>query len=120
MESSKAAGAKEAVSTMMFYYLSSLIGTQEDPKQYIAGELGNMIGLTEDQIAYVRSTINTDNKIISSLQTSIDLLNNMLESKKIDIDSMNIVIEIMKTLKAECTKAITKYIGEESDDMEES
>ncbi len=120
MENSRAAGAKAAVSTMMFYYLSALIGIQEDPKQYIAGELGSMIELTEDQIAYVRSTINTDNKVISSLQTSIDLLNKMLESKKIDVDSMNIVIEIIKTLKAECTEAITKYIGEKSDDMEES
>ena len=39
MENLKAEGAKNAVQTMLFYYISSLIGTVEDPKQYIVNQI---------------------------------------------------------------------------------
>ena len=45
MEDNKMSGAKNGLQTMLFYYLYSLIGNVEDPKQYIATEIGKMIDL---------------------------------------------------------------------------
>ena len=59
MEDNKISGAKNALQTMLFYYLYSLIDNVEDPKQYIATELGKMINLSEEHIQYVKLDVAT-------------------------------------------------------------
>lgn len=109
MENSKISGAKNGVQTMMFYYLSSLIGTVEDPKQYIATELGKMIDLSEEQIQYVKMNIANDNKMLDNLSSSIGLLENIEKTGKLDLESIKIVKGILEIMKSQCSKTLEDY-----------
>lgn len=115
MENNKISGAKHGVQTMMFYYLSSLIGTVEDPKQHIATELGKMIDLSEEQIQYVKMNIANDNKMLDNLSSSISLLENIEKTGKLDLESIKIVKGILEIMKSQCKKTLEEYteiIGE--------
>ena len=82
MEDNKMSGAKNGLQTMLFYYLYSLIGNVEDPKQYIATEMGKMIDLSEEQIQYVEMNIANDNKLLENLSSSIRLLDNIEKTNR--------------------------------------
>ena len=99
---SKILGAKQGVQTMMYYYLSALIGTTEDPKQYIATELGKMIDLSEEQIQYVKMNVANDNKMLDNLSSSIALLESMEKTGKLDLESVGIVKQILEIMKQQC------------------
>lgn len=116
MEDGRALGARQGVQTMLFYYLSSLVGTTKDPKQYIAGELAKMIDLSEDQLAYVRMSLATENKVLDSLSSSIDLLSLMEKSGKLDLDSVAIIKSVLLNLQTECKKALDQYIEDQEDE----
>lgn len=109
MIDSKISGAKHSVQTMMFYYLSSLIGIVEDPKQYIATELGKMIDLSEEQIQYVKMNIANDNKILDNLSSSIALLENIEKTGKLDLESIDIVKKILSIMKDQCEYTLKEY-----------
>ncbi len=116
MENNKISGAKQGVQTMMFYYLSSLIGSVEDPKRHIATELGKMIDLSEEQIQYVQMSIANDNKMLDNLSSSIALLENMEKTGKLDLESIGIVKGILTIMKDQCENALEKFteiVGEE-------
>lgn len=97
MEDNKISGAKNALQTMLFYYLYSLIDNVEDPKQYIATELGKMINLSEEQIQYVKLDVATNN-LLENLSYSISLLEHIEKTGKLDIQSIKIVKDILKIL----------------------
>lgn len=114
MEDNKINGAKNGVQTMLFYYLSSLIGTVEDPKQYIATEMGKMIDLSEEQIQYVKMDIANENKLIENLSSAISLLENMEKTGKPDFESIKIVRSILEIMKTQGEKAIKEYMGDDN------
>lgn len=109
MENSKVAGARQGVQTMLFYYLSALMSTVKDPKQYIATELGEMIDLSEEQIRYVQMSIKNESKILDNLSSSIALLENIEKTGKLDLESIGIVKNILSILKNQCQDALDKY-----------
>lgn len=119
---SKITGAKNSVQTMLFYYLSAVIGTVEDPKQYIATELGKMIDLSEEQLQYVLMSIQNENKIVDNLSSSISLLENIEKTKELDLESINIVKQILIIMKEQCKEALDNYtksiVTEEEEEYE--
>ena len=108
MENSKEFGAKQAVQTLMFYYLSSLIGKVDDPKQVIASELGAMIGLSENQIQYVHMGIK-NNEVIENFNSCIRLLDTMKDRDSFDLDSVKIIKSILTIMKQECETALKDF-----------
>ena len=112
MEDNKMSGAKNGLQTMLFYYLYSLIGNVEDPKQYIATEIGKMIDLSEEQIQYVEMNIANDNKLLENLSSSIRLLNNIEKTGKLDMESIKIVKGILEIMENQCKEIL--------DDMEDA
>ena len=106
MEDNKISGAKNGLQTMLFYYLYSLIGNVEDPKQYIATEMGKMINLSEEQIQYVKMNVTNDNKLLENLSSSICLLDNIEKTGKLDIESIKIVKGILEIMKNQCEKIL--------------
>lgn len=113
MEDSKILGAKTGVQNMLFYYLTALINNGiKDPKQRIATEIGDMINLSEEQVAYVKGNIALENKILESISSSIGLLSNMEKTEQIDIESIHIVISLLDMIKTACSKAIKMQEGD--------
>ena len=106
---SRRLGAKNSVQTMMFYYLSTLIGEVEDPKQYMATEMSQMIDLSEEQIQYVKMNISNDNKMLDNLSSSISLLENIEKTKELDLESITIVKNILTIMKEQCQKTLDEY-----------
>ena len=102
-------GAKKGAETMLFYYLESLIGTVDDPKQVVATELGPMIDLSEAQIQYVKMSIANDNKMLDNLSCSIDLLKAMENTKEIDLESINIIRNILEIMHGQCKQSLDDY-----------
>lgn len=113
MEDNKIAGGRHGVQTMLFYYLSSLMGTVEDPKQFIATEISKMIDLSEEQVQYVKMNIANDNKLVENLSSSIALLKNMEETGKADFESIKIVRGILEIMKTQSEEAIKEYMGDD-------
>lgn len=109
MENNKISGARQGVQTMMFYYFSSLIGAVEDPKQYIATEMGKMIDLSEEQIQYVKMSIANDNKMLDNLSSSIALLENIEKTGKLDLESIGIIKGILTIMKEQCNKVLNEF-----------
>lgn len=112
MEDNKMSGAKNGLQTMLFYYLYSLVGNVDDPKQYIATELGKMIDLSEEQVQYIKLNIANDNKLLENLSSSISLLDNIEKTGKLDIESIRIVKGILEIMKKQCIEIL--------DDMEDA
>lgn len=112
MEDNKMSGAKNGLQTMLFYYLYSLIGNVEDPKQHIATEISKMIDLSEEQIQYVEMNIANDNKLLENLSSSIRLLDNIEKTGKLDMESIKIVKGILEIMKNQCKEIL--------DDMEDA
>lgn len=112
MEDNKMSGAKNGLQTMLFYYLYSLVGNVDDPKQYIATELGKMIDLSEEQVQYIKLNIANDNKLLENLSSSISLLDNIEKTGKLDIESIKIVKGILEIMKKQCVEIL--------DDMEDA
>lgn len=112
MEDNKMSGAKNGLQTMLFYYLYSLIGNVEDPKQHIATEISKMIDLSEEQIQYVEMNIVNDNKLLENLSSSIRLLDNIEKTGKLDMESIKIVKGILEIMKNQCKEIL--------DDMEDA
>ena len=110
MEGSKISGAKHGVQTMLYYYLSSLIGTTPDPKQVIATELGAMIDLSEEQIQYVKMSIAHDNKMLENLSSCVALLSNIEKTGELDLQSIGIVRKILEVMQSQCKIALDEYI----------
>ena len=106
MEDNKMSGAKNGLQTMLFYYLYSLIGNVEDPKQYIATEMGKMIDLSEEQIQYVEMNIANDNKLLENLSSSIRLLDNIEKTGKLDMESIKIVKGILEIMENQCKEIL--------------
>ena len=106
MEDNKISGAKNGLQTMLFYYLYSLIGNVEDPKQYIATEMGKMINLSEEQIQYVKMNVANDNKLLENLSSSICLLDNIEKTGKLDMESIKIVKGILEIMENQCKEIL--------------
>ena len=106
MEDNKISGAKNGLQTMLFYYLYSLIGNVEDPKQYIITEMGKMIDLSEEQIQYVEMNIANDNKLLENLSSSIRLLDNIEKTGKLDMESIKIVKGILEIMENQCKEIL--------------
>lgn len=113
MEDGRLAGAKAGIQNMLFYYLTALVDNGiDDPKQYIATEIGKMINLSEEQVMYVKGNVALENKFLESLSSSINLLANIEKNKKLDIESINISIGLLKEIQRKCTKVLE---GQEND-----
>ena len=109
MKDSKISGAKQGVQTMLYYYLSSLIGTVPDPKQVIATELGTMIDLSEEQIQYVKMSIAHDNKMLENLSSCVALLSNIEKTGKLDLQSIEIVRKMLEVMTSQCQATLKEY-----------
>lgn len=118
MEDAKISGAKQAVQTMLFYYLTTLIGVIDDPKQYIASEMADMIDLSEDQARFVSMHIGTNAKVMESLTSSISLLEVMEKNNQYDANSVHIVKGLLTALKEEGQVALDRYIQKEEDEKD--
>ena len=119
MSDSKENGAKIGVQNMLYYYLSSIIETVEDPKQFIASEMGAMIDLSEEQIQYVKMNTSSNNKMLENLSSSIDLLVNIEKTKTLDLESIAIVRQILELMKKQCEDSLRKHttlLEEEEDE----
>lgn len=116
MEDAQLKGAEQAVQNMLFYYFTALEKTIEDPKQYIATRLPDMINLSEDQALFVKSNISTKSKVITGLTSSIELLNNMKKSNQYDANAMDIVIKLLTAIKTECEKTLELFTVKEDTD----
>lgn len=108
-DNKKVSGAKQSVQTMLFYYLSSIIGTVPDPKQYIATELGKMIDLSEEQIRYVQMNIKNESKMLDNLSSSVQLLESIEKTGKLDLESINIVKQILLLMQEQCRTALDNF-----------
>lgn len=109
MEDNRISGAKHSVQTMLFYYLSSVIGTVPDPKQYIATEMGKMIDLSEEQIQYVKMSVANNNKMLDNLSSSIALLDNIEKTGVLDLESIGIVNGVLKLMKSQCENTLKEF-----------
>lgn len=90
-------GAESAVKKMLLYYASSLQSSGvEDIKQYIATKLIDIIPFTKDQLDFIQTNLNSDNKIIENLKMSISLLKNIEKTNQLDIDSVKIVRQVLE------------------------
>ena len=119
MEDAKISGAKQAVQTMLFYYLTTLIGVYKDPKQYIASEMAEMIDLSEDQARFVSMHIGTNGKVMESLTSSISLLEGMEKTGQFDANSVHIVKGMLTALREEGQIALDRYIEKEEEDKQD-
>ncbi len=106
----KIVGAKNGVQTMLYYYLSSLIGQVEDPKQVIASEIGAMIDFSEAQAQYIAMDVKSNNKMLDNLTCSIDLLKSMEQAKEFDLDSIKIITGILEIMKKQCEETLEKFV----------
>lgn len=105
----KIVGARKGVETMLYYYLSSLIGNVEDPKQVIATELGTLINLSEEQVQYVKMNVANNNKALENLSCCIDLLKSMEQSGELDMTSIKLVKDILEIMHGQCQQATNEY-----------
>jgi hypothetical protein len=106
-----------AVVDMLFYHYYSLIKQGvEDPKQIIATELPELIGLSEEQIQYVKINTLQQNKLIENLDSSIELLSSMEESKTLDMESIKIVKGILQIMKKNAEEPLQSVFGKEEQD----
>lgn len=108
MDNSRMNGAKAGVQTMMYYFLLAAMEQEEDPKQYIATELGKMIDLSEEQIQYVQLSINNESKLMDNLKLCIQLLEPMKDTNTVDLESIKIVKEILVLIKDQCKDTLNK------------
>lgn len=109
-------GARMGVETMLYYYYTAIIGKVKDPKQYMASRMPVMIDLTDEQATYVGATISSDNAVMTSLTTSIELLKTMQDSKELDEESLSLVIGILESVQLNCTDALNMFLEKEDDD----
>lgn len=116
MEDAKILGAKQAVQTMLFYYLTTLIGVFDDPKRHIASEMADMIDLSEDQARFVSMHIGTNGKVMESLTSSISLLEGMEKEGRFDANTVHIVKGLLTALKEVGETALNRYVTEEDKD----
>lgn len=106
-----------AVVDMLFYHYYALIKQGvEDPKQVIATELPKLIGLSEEQIQYVKINTLQENKLIENLDSSIKLLSSIEESKSLDMDSIKIVKGILKIIRKNAEEPLRNVFEKEDND----
>lgn len=92
-------GAEFAVKKMLMYYVSALqsVGVT-DVRQHIATRIGDMIGLSEEQLQFVLANFHAENKLVENLNNSIQLLQKMKKEDKLDIESLDIVIQVLSLI----------------------
>lgn len=124
MEDNKVLNAQQAVQTMLCYYLTSLIPNVDDPKQYIATKLGEMINFSEDQIRYVQMNVHRDGKLKENLSSSIQLLESIEKTGVLDLESIKIVRQVLQILLEDCNTALDTFgvieDGQYDDDIEDN
>lgn len=92
-------GAKEGVKNMLYYYIDSLIGEGiEDPKEYIAKEIGDMINLSYEQVQYINSTLSDSISLSDNVEMCIKLLISMEKKKELDLESIVIVRKTLEII----------------------
>lgn len=100
MLKSRLEASKGAVQNMLFYYITTLMDCGvADPKQKIASEICEMIDLSAEQAAFVKSNIALNSKILEGLLSSISLLEEMEKAGQIDKESINIVISLLSAIR---------------------
>lgn len=96
-------GAENAVKKMLFYYISALESSGvEDVKQYVATQISKLIDLSEEQYRFVIANLNSDSKIIDSLNNCIVLLEDMENNKKLDLQSISIIKNALNAMVNDC------------------
>lgn len=96
---SELTGAENAIRKMLLYYVSALhdLGV-EDVKGYVVQHLSEMIDFSEDQYNFIKDNLSNDNKIVESINLSIELLKNIEETKEIDFESISIVTKTLEKI----------------------
>lgn len=108
MENLKLHGAKNALSSMLFYYVYAL--KEEgyvDPKQIASEEVGKMISLADEQTQFVIEDSKSKGKLSESISLSIQLLSDMERNKQYDEESISIVKGVLLSI----TESVEKYGG---------
>lgn len=110
---SRIEGAKNALSSMLFYYIYALKESGcEDPKQTASEEIGKMIGLADEQTQFVIEDAKHSYKLSENMGLAIELLNNMEKAKKYDAETVGIVKNVIAAFK-ESLQSVTETGGDE-------
>lgn len=105
-ESTKLYGAKNALGSMLFYYMYALREEgYADPKQAASEEIGKMISLADEQARFVIEDAKADGKLSESTSLAVQLLSNMEDSRQYDGESVGIVKGVLMSI----AESIEKY-----------
>lgn len=89
MENQRVNGAKNALSSMLFYYIYALKEAgYTDPKQEASEEIGKMISLADEQAHLVSEDAKLHGKLSESVELAVKLLSDM---HKYDEESISII-----------------------------
>ena len=103
-------GARSNVKTMLYYYIVALMEAgDQDPKETIASQIADMIGLSEDQVAFVKDKMTQRTTLEQQLECAIELLHAIEKSKKLDIESVRIVRKLLASILDSYKEAIRKF-----------
>ena len=81
----------------------------QDPKETIASQIADMIGLSEDQVAFVKDKMTQRTTLEQQLECAIELLHAIEKSKKLDIESVRIVRKLLASILDSYKEAIRKF-----------
>lgn len=113
-------GARNNVRTMLYYYIVALVEAGDpNPKETITKQIGDMIGLAEDQIAFVEDKLTSRTTMDQQLECAVELLQAIEKSKKLDMESVRIVTKLIQSIRASYKEAIDKFIEDAKDIQKE-
>lgn len=108
------AGTKNSVQDMLYYYAVALLDNGvDDPKQYIATQIPDMIDISVEQARYISSQLSVNKKTDDNFKNCIKLLesavNDIENGKKVDATSLSLVIKVLNKMKKEFKEARERY-----------
>ena len=106
-------GARSNLKTMLYYYIVALVEAGDpDPKETICKQIADMVGLAEDQIAFVEDKLKSRTTMDQQLECAVELLQAIEKSNKLDMESVRIVKKLIQSIRASYKEAISKFIEE--------
>lgn len=96
MEDQRVNGAKNALGSMLFYYVYALKEAgYPDPKQEASEEVGRMISLADEQVQLVSEDAKLKGKLSENIGLALKLIEGMENGKEYDSESLRIIRDIL-------------------------
>lgn len=116
--------AQEAVKHMLGYYINSLVmDNVEDPRRHAAEMLGNVIGLSEEQVRFVMMSAQKESaNVKESFKMVLELLE-MVDGKNTDKDIQDILqtaIKLVSKISDLYNASLSSYGQEENNDRQDT